>query len=536
VSADRRRRLDACAAVLALAVTLIGLVWNTRVAAGADAYGYVSQVDLWLRGNLHIDQSFAASLPWPSARLTMLPLGYRADGYRIVPMYPAGFPLMMAAAKLVGGPCAMFWIVPICGGALVLGTYAIGVRIARPAVGLAAAWIVATSPAMLFMLMAPMSDVPAAAAWAVAIACALGDTLFAAASGGAAAALAILIRPNLAPLAAVIAAWRATGSHEGLTLRAPRALLFGAIAAIGLVAVAVINAREYGSPLQSGYDLTDAFAAAFLRPNLQRYVGWLVSVETPLALAGLLALVVPSSTLWRTAAARRAQWLFAAFAAVVWISYLFYVPWDAWWYLRFLLPSWPLMAIGLAALLGRVGQPGQAGPRHVGRFRQLVVAALLFALGVRGVVEARRRETFNVARGEAKYVEVARVVESITDPDAVIISMQHSGSLRYYAGRLTLRWDYGDPAWLDRTIDWLATHDHHPYFVLEPQEIEALRARSGSRSAAARLDWTPMVVFPNGGVRMFDALRRDRGGAPAEQQTRGTIRDCVDQKPSPRLR
>ena len=25
-----------------------GVIWNTRAAAGADAYGYVSQVDLWL--------------------------------------------------------------------------------------------------------------------------------------------------------------------------------------------------------------------------------------------------------------------------------------------------------------------------------------------------------------------------------------------------------------------------------------------------------------------------------------------------------
>jgi hypothetical protein len=162
-----------------------------------------------------------------------------------------------------------------------------------------------------------------------------------------------------------------------------------------------------------------------------------------------------------------------------------------------------------------------------------IAIAVLVALGVRGVVEARRREAFNVARGEAKYVEVARVVESITDPDAVIISMQHSGSLRYYAGRLTLRWDYGEPAWLDRTIEWLAAHGHHPYFVLEPQEIDALRARSGARSVAARLDWTPMVVFPNGGVRMFDALRRESGAAPVEQQPRGAIRECPMPKPPP---
>src|SRR5262249_59597563 len=104
-------------------------------------------------------------------------------------------------------------------------------------------------------------------------------------------------------------------------------------------------------------------------------------------------------------------------------------------------------------------------------WRRALVAVVLLALGVHGVVEAARRETFNVARGEAKYVEVAGVVESITDPDAVIISMQHSGSLRYYAGRLTLRWDIGEPAWLDRAIDWLAPPVTPSCLALQAQGI-----------------------------------------------------------------
>src|SRR5207247_8432492 len=123
------------------------------------------------------------------------------------PQYPPGLPLMMAGAKLLAGQCAMFWIVPICGGILVAATYAIGRRVQRPVVGLAAAWIVATSPTLLFMVIAPMSDVPAAAAWTVAIACVLGQTRRSAIAGGVAAAIAIMIRPNLVPLAAVLAIW-----------------------------------------------------------------------------------------------------------------------------------------------------------------------------------------------------------------------------------------------------------------------------------------------------------------------------------------
>jgi hypothetical protein len=152
------------------------------------------------------------------------------------------------------------------------------------------------------------------------------------------------------------------------------------------------------------------------------------------------------------------------------------------------------------------------------------------------VAQAARRDAFAVWRGEAKYVEVARVVESITDADAVIISAHHSGSIRYYAGRLTLRWDVGDPAWLDRTVEWLAANGHHPYFVVEEAEIAALRETYGPRNAAARLDWPPMVTFRGGAVKMFDAIRRDNGAQTVEQPPMDAAAPCSPQRPAPRLR
>ncbi len=154
----------------------------------------------------------------------------------------------------------------------------------------------------------------------------------------------------------------------------------------------------------------------------------------------------------------------------------------------------------------------------------------LAAIGVSGVTQAVRRDAFGAARGEAKYIEVARTVESLTGPDDVIIAAQHSGSIRYYAGRLTVRWDVGDPAWLDRTVEWLAAHGHHPYFVLEPQEVDDLRARFGATNMSARLDWAPMVSFRGGAVTMYDGVRRDardgtHGRAAAARRARW--RECL---------
>jgi hypothetical protein len=520
------------AAALAAIVVGTGFIWSTRVAAGADAYGYVSQADLWLRGDLHIDQGFGASVPWPLARWTFTPLGYRPepDGYRIVPQYAAGLPLFMAAFKVVAGQCALFWVVPLCGGVLVFATYVIGRQIGRPMVALAAAGIVATSPTMLFMLMAPMSDVPAAAAWAASIALALAESPLAA---GIAAGLAILIRPNLAPAAGIIFVWIVwRGTLNGqlpLGQRCSRAVWFALPVAAGALCVAVVNARLYGSPFASGYDLTEGFSTSYVLPNIRRYGWWLVTAETPFALAGLLSLALPATRVWRTRESRGALPLFGAFAAVIWIAYLVYVPWDAWWYLRFLLPAWPPMAIGTASILAAFyGSSSRA-------LRALAVVTLV-GVDVAGLAQAVHRDAFAIARGEAKYVEVAKIVESVTDPDAVILSAQHSGSIRYYAGRLTLRWDVGDPAWLDRTVDWLAAHGHHPYFVLEPQEIDALRERYGPTNMSARLDWAPMVSFRGGAIRMYDGVRRDQNGPTVSQPPARPSHECLTQRPPPVLR
>jgi hypothetical protein len=349
-----------------------------------------------------------------------------------------------------------------------------------------------------------MSDVPAAAAWAVATAFILSESSVAAFGAGCAAALAILIRPNLAPIAAILGVWLLARR------RFHAAAAFAAVAAIGAIAVGAVNLRLYGSPFRSGYDLADAFALANVVPNITRYGAWVVEAETPVALAGLAWLV------WTR------RWLLVAIAAVVWGTYLIYVPWDAWWYLRFLLPSWPMMMVGTAMLLTRL--------------RRGVAIAAFVVLGFVGVGQAWQRDAFHEASGESKYVEVARVVESVTEPDAVIISAQHSGTLRFYAGRTTLRWDAGDPAWLDRTVEWLIANGHHPYLVLEEPEIEALRAKAGSSSVVARVDWSPQVTFRGGAVKLFDAVDRERNRPVVQNKPSFAIDGCVQNKWTPPAR
>ena len=53
-------------------------------------------------------------------------------------------------------------------------------------------------------------------------------------------------------------------------------------------------------------------------------------------------------------------------------------------------------------------------------------------------------------------MRVGQFVVDRLPPNAILISMQHSGSLRYYAGRPTLRYDWLTREWWPRALDVLA--------------------------------------------------------------------------------
>ena len=111
----------------------------------------------------------------------------------------------------------------------------------------------------------------------------------------AAVALLVLIRPNLVPVAAIMAgwlmlrAWKARPGERMGWLR--RAVLFSCAVAPAAVVVAAINSHLYGSPLRNGYGaLGDLFAWTNVPINLRYYTRIFIETQTVFALLGVVAL------------------------------------------------------------------------------------------------------------------------------------------------------------------------------------------------------------------------------------------------------
>ena len=493
-----QRYARTAAVVLACATIAAGFHWGAFVAGGSDSYCYLNQAELIARGTVRDYEPLAEDLSWPGNFWSFVPAGHLPFGQPVpalVPICPSGYPLLMAAARVAAGRSAMFAVTPVMGGLAVFLMFVLGRHLAGSAAGLLGAALTAASPTFLIQLFQPMNDVTAAALWVAALlaayAAASRGTLPAAAGAGLLTAAALVVRPNLVPLAAITGVGvMLLPRDRALSSRIAWGAAFAAAAAAGPLVVMAVQNAMYGSPFRSGYgDLDKIFSSAHVRPNLERYLQWSVESHTILI---AIALAAPFA-LRRYRSSRMAWWLLA-FAGATLACYLPYVVFDAWWYTRFLLPALlPWLALTAAVLVAVL----EALPAAV-RFPS-------FAFTVATVVTlylhtGSARDVFRIRDLEWRFRSVGEFVASMP-ADAAFITLHHSGSIRFYASRSTVGWADVDKGRLDDAVAFLRRHGRRPYLLFEQWEEPQFRERfAGERLGA--LDWPATAEVD--GVRIYD--------------------------------
>ena len=507
---------------LLAAVLAAGIRWGTFVAGGSDSYCYAHQAERWAsllrqgfggQARLQVPEPLALEAPWPNAPLTFAPAGHIPSSTvpgALVPVCAAGLSIAMAPALAMGGRDAIFFVVPIFGVLLVAATRAIGSRFGAR-VGVAAAVLTACSPVFLYQLVQPMSDVPAAALWMMAVAAATGTGRRASVLAGIATSGAVLIRPNLVPLAVPIGLFLLLRPERAWRERIHAAVTYGAWSLPGCLAVALIQRTFYGSPMASGYGtLESIFSAGNVAANAGRYVAWLSETHTPIWMLSAAALVLLPGALTR---------LLAALVLVNVALYLPYHVFDSWSYLRFLLPAIPLILILVVASVDAIWRR-LAGPLH-GPRAPYVVAGLTLVLALFFVREARDRSMFRLQALEARYARGGEFVARRLPANALVITSWQSGSVRFYSGRKTLVWDSLDPAWLDRAVEEVRRRGFEPFLLFERWEEPSFRQRFAGSPLGA-LDWPPMAEVATQ-VRVYrpgDRERYRRGDQPPTEYVR----------------
>ena len=455
---------------------------------GADSYGYVSASRLLRSLQLSQVEPIAALLPVNEPLKVAAPLGYVPAPARgaIVPGYPLGVPMVMALFGTVFGNGAEFYVSPVLAALAVMIAYGIARAFSDTVGASLSALFVAVTPIFVNQAIQPMSDAAAACGLLLSIWFLVRyrdrDPLWCLAAGLAGGA-ALLTRPVL--LSAILVVF-----VVALLFRGRRAAaLFMAGLAPFVAFQAWLHWYLYGNVLASGYGTAShLFTLERVPGNVLTYAGWLNYSATPLFLPTLVLGALACGSL---------RWWAAAVAVVAGVAapYLFYFTYGDWQDTRFLLPG---VAVAMI-VCGVTIRNGLA--RWTGR-----AAAPIIALAIAGGAAAAsyrfldRHHTFALARIEAKYPRVGEWIHQSAPPRTIVLAFLHSGSVRFYADRQTLRWDQMNAAELSASVAALKARGWHTWAVVDgPQEAAAFwpRLQEADRT---------LVMEPRGRVQGVDVV------------------------------
>jgi hypothetical protein len=503
----------AIAVVAALALSAFGVVRGTWAVGGSDSSCYALMAQAFADGRWQPAAPFSDA-PWPNVAMTLAPGGFipsTGQPLAAAPICAPGMSVLMAPLAAMFGRDAIFWLTPLAAFVLVMASYSIASRLAGGMAGASAAILVATSPIVLYQTVQPMNDVLTAALWMAALASAVrlkadphritaegpitgGGPALAGPLTGFLIGLAILVRPNLAPLAVVIAAMPFI--ERGIDSRAWRSLAWMVAGAVpGVLGLMLLNRALYGSVIGSGYgDASALFSASHINTNLTNYGRALFQTQNIVPAIGLAAPALFDG------AKQRLSIVLLVFAAGVIGIYLLYTPFPEWWYLRFLIPAITvLLVLSCAVAVNVLSRASMGG----------VIPIAAVVLGVLGTRAAGERQAFELQQMEGRYRQTAELVRDRLPANAVLITEWQSGGIRFHAGRDVVLWESLDPEWFDRALTWLRSKGLQPYVLLERREEPQFRDRFRPASEVGALDWPPRFDL-NRQVRIFDPADRAR--------------------------
>jgi hypothetical protein len=464
----------AMALVIALAVGAFAILRGTWAVGGSDSSCYGLMAEAFARGVLQPSSPLVARAPWPDAARSFAPGGFIPSPVRsdaASPICAPGFSLLLVPFRWAAGLDGIFLATPLAAALLVWLTFVVARRLGGDSAGVLSASIVATTPVVLFQAVQPMNDITTATLWMGVAAAASSQGAFRWWAAGSLTGVALLVRPNLAPVAVVVGLWVIAESRSfGATLR------FALAAAPGVGVMTLFNWLLYGSALRVGYgSATDLFSPSYIGANLANYSRSAVETLTPFPLLALVApFVVPPRE-------RSSVWLLLGIAASTVAVYLLYRPFDEWWYLRFMLPAVAVLTVLASATIARLVR------------RPLVVALVALVLAVYGVSVGVDRQATELRRLEARFRDSAQVVRERLPANSILFTVWQSGTVRYHAQREAVLWDSLDPAYLDVALTWTREQGLEPYLLLERWEEPAFRARFGGRASVGQLDWPPRI-------------------------------------------
>ncbi len=428
--------------VLLAGCFLVHAHYRQRYIGAVDWYGYYQEGLLFKAGRTTL------STPLPAATFpSIVPFGFSvlADG-KVVPQYPPGFPLLIAAAAVFK---LEFYLMPLVGlvSCLVLFQLIRDLTGDRVTAALyAVLW--AFFPIVVFGSTTFMSDLVAAlfvftSYWLYR----RGQVFWSA----FALTFALCVRPTNVLYLLVFAV---------VLLRDRRLIRYGLGMLLPGAIYGLYNYFLYGAPWRTGYfDIRSDLVAEVFIPHLGFYLWQVLLQFSPL----VLVLCV-----WGFRKPRGEKIFFAAWFAVFLLFYCFWRSGGgAWWWTRFLLPGFTpvflLSALGFSRMRTLIGERLAAGPR-----RLAAQAALFVLLGVTPVYYFKfglsQHDLWSTNKGY-DYYKIVKETEKTVPPGSYVGSVEFAGSFRLYTSLGSYVSVHDNSP---KLVEYVLAQGHEAFVIVEP--------------------------------------------------------------------
>jgi len=437
-------------------------------AGGSDSSGYLNNARILSEGKFYtLPRTLVEKSRQDFGDFANVPLGFRLrqDGF-MAPTYPTGYPLQLIAASGFGwnrAPVVLNLLTALgCGILLFLLCRKLGVDPGLSLGGVALLWL---CPLFLFSAFQPMSDL-SAVFWSLVVlywALLARENWKYSLACGAALGISVLVRPTnvLLGLPVLIA----LGFRPRLWLAAtagglPSALFLG-----------YYNWRVYGSPWTIGYTgVSNVMGATFVPHNLVHFARWIPTLQSPLS---VLLFIAPFTALGRQ---RNVAVLFSWATALIGFYLFYFHSGEHWWYLRFILPAFPVFIAGGLLVLESIARSTGLRTRVTG-----VALALILVSGIAWEArQIRPLQVMHLKGVESTYPDAAQWAKANLPANSVIFCMQVSGAFFYYTDFVLFRWEQIDVNKYAQALEAIAKEKRPIYAVLYPFEVpQALETIGG---------------------------------------------------------
>lgn len=438
----RRHGFALVFAALLTGCFLVHAHYRQRYIGAVDWYGYYQEGLLFKAGRTTLSNPLPAET-FPS----VVPFGFSViAGGKVVPQYPPGFPLLIAAAAFFK---LEFYLMALVGLASSLVLFLLIRDLTRDRVTAALyAVLWAFFPIVVFGSTTIMSDLVAALFVATSYWLYRRGQVFWSAF---ALTYALCVRPTNALYLLVFAV---------VLLRDRRLVRYGLCLLLPGAIYGIYNYSLYGAPWRTGYfDIRYDLVAGVFVPHLGFYL-WQVFVQfSPLVL--LLCC-------WGFRKPRDEKIFFIAWFAVFLLFYCFWRSGgDRWWWTRFLLPGFTpvflLSALGFSRVRTLIEERRAAGPR-----RLAAQAALFVLLGLTPVYYIKfglRQKDLWLTNKGIDYYQVVKETEKNVPPGSYVGSVEFAGSFRLYTGLGSYVSVHENSP---KLVEYVLAQGHEAFVIVEP--------------------------------------------------------------------